>query len=252
MAKRLIVANWKMNPPTFAEAKEIAEATKKAAARAPGVSVVICPPVIYLRELAKNSRGGVSFGVQDIFYEERGAYTGEISSFMVKNAGADFAIIGHSERRERGEASAVIAKKVAAALDAKLAPVLCIGERARDALGEYLSVVRTQLTEGLADIPPGAIAKVAIAYEPVWAIGKKAQDAIAPRDLHEMAIFIRKVLTERLERAKALKVTILYGGAVESDNAHRLLHDGDVDGFLVGHASLDKKDFPLIIRAVAS
>lgn len=252
MAKRLIIANWKMNPATFAEAKAIAEATKRTAARAKNTRVVICPPALYLRELSAGSRGGVSWGVQDVFYEERGAYTGEMSVAMAKNAGATFAILGHSERRRLGETDALIAKKVAAALSLKLTPILCIGEHERDTAGNYVSVIRAELTEGLSEISASDIPRVVVAYEPVWAIGKRAAEAITPTDLHEVTIFIKKVLAERLDRTHALKVRVLYGGAVEVDNVRALLQGGDVDGLLVGHASLDMKEFPLVIKAATS
>lgn len=248
---RLIVANWKMNPVTFTEAKKIVEATKRAASRARGVSVVVCPPAIYLAALRKGSRA-MAFGVQDIGAHEAGAFTGEISAEMARNSGATVAIVGHSERRRLGESNAVVAKKVAAALAAKLTPILCIGENIRDAGGDYLSVVRAQIMEGLAEVSTPLVPKVIIAYEPVWAIGKKAGDAILPADLHEMSIFIKKVIAERIDRAKALNVTILYGGSVEPENAHALLTSGDVDGFLVGHTSLDTTEFPLVIKAAAS
>lgn len=250
MAKVLIVANWKMNPATYQEAKSIAEMTKRAAGKNKGVSVIICPPVVYLRELARGSRSAL-FGIQDLSYEDGGAFTGEISARMAHSAGARYAIIGHSERRHSGETGEVIAKKIAAALLARLTPILCIGENVRDNAGDYLSTVRAQLMEGLSEITSSEIAKVIIAYEPVWAIGKGAADAIVPADLHEMSIYIKKVLAERLDRGKALKASILYGGSVEAENAYAILHHGSVDGFLVGHASLDVKEFPLLINAVA-
>jgi len=250
MAKKIVVANWKMNPPSFREAKKLFEAEKKAAAAlARRVTVVIAPPALYLRALASLVRGAsTAFAAQNVHWESAGAFTGEMSCLQARDAKAAYALVGHAERRAAGETNDDARKKVAACLGAGLTPVLCIGEAARNAEGAHFDYVREQLRIGTADVPQGKVGKLIVAYEPVWAIGAAA--AMKPRDMHEMAIFIRKVLAEAHGEG-ALSVTILYGGAVDSTNAAAMLEEGDVDGLLVGRASIEAERFRILLNAVA-
>ena len=246
MAKTLVVANWKMNPPTLREAKKLLEATKKAARKAKHVSVVVAPPSVFLRALSKGERA-IVFGVQRASGEDGGAYTGEISMKQAKDAGASIAIIGHSESRAAGETNDDIRKQVAAALTARMTPIVCVGEKEREASGEHFNVVAEQLRVGLTDVPAAKLSRVAIAYEPVWAIG--GERTMSPRDMHEMAIFIRKTMVES-HGDTGHKVKILYGGSANEENAAPMIEGGDVSGLLVGHVSVDAPRFAALLSSL--
>ena len=256
--KSLVVANWKMNPASLKEAKKLFEATKKAAALAKGVSVVVAPPAIFLRDIAamqpaRRGRGGkVGLGVQNVHYEPAGAFTGEISIPQVRDAKANYVIIGHAERRSPpaggGETNEDTRRKVAAAMEAKMIPILCVGEKERTQSGEHFTFVKEQLRVGLTDVSPARLSKVIIAYEPVWAIG--GTTAMQPRDMHEMSIFIRKMIVERFGES-GMNITILYGGSVDAQNAPDMLRNGDVKGFLVGRVSVDAKAFGELLQAAS-
>ncbi|MDP3646021.1 MAG: triose-phosphate isomerase [bacterium] len=247
--KSLIVANWKMNPTTFREAKALFEETKHIAGLLKGVSVVVCPPAIFLRDLAVGSRKGrVSFGLQNVHFESRGSFTGEISVLQAKDAKATYVIVGHAERRAMGETNDDTRKKVDAVLSGGMTPILCVGEKVRDHGADHFAFVRDQLRTGLSEDAGKKLSKILIAYEPVWAIG--ATKAMEPRQMHEMSIFIRKTLVERFgETGHSIK--ILYGGAVDATNAGDMLRNGDVVGLLVGRASVDVQAFTELLRAVS-
>lgn len=252
MKKRIIVGNWKMNPPTLTEAKHICSAIKRIAATNPKVSVVICPPALYLYELGQASKKSrLSIGAQDFFYEESGAYTGEISATLVKNSGATYALVGHSERRRLGDSDVIIAKKVLAGLRAGLTVILCIGESARDDHGVYLAFIHDQLTSALGRVNTKMMSKLIIAYEPIWAIGQSLREAITPRHLHEMIIYIRKVLSDRYGAEVGSAVPVLYGGSVFPKNAKAFLDEGMAGGLLVGRESLVPDDFREIVKVAA-
>lgn len=246
--KSLIVANWKMNPATLKEAKKLLEVTKKAAASAKGVSLVVCPPSVFVRVLA-GARGKVAFGVQNIYFEDRGSFTGETSPLQAKDAKATYAIIGHAERRAMGESNDDVRKKVDAALHVNLTPILCIGERERGGGAEHFEFVRDQLRSCISEGAGKKLSKIVIAYEPVWAIG--APKPMEPRQMHEMSIFIRKTLVERFGSA-GHTTHILYGGAIDASNAANMLQNGDVAGLLVGRASVDAPVFAALLKAAAA
>jgi triosephosphate isomerase (TIM) len=249
--KTLIVANWKMHPRTLREAKALLAVTRAAAAKARGASVVVCPPAVFLSNLAQGSRGkSVVFGAQDCAAEAKGAHTGEVSAGMLFDRGARFVILGHSERRAQGERNEEVNRKVIAAHAAGLTAILCVGERERDPEGMYLGLVKDEVVEALRGVPREALASVIVAYEPIWAIGKRAEDAMRPHDAHETALYIRKVLRETYAHDDALKVPILYGGSVEAENARSILAEGGVDGLLVGHQSIEPKGFADLLRHV--
>lgn len=246
----LIVSNWKMNPRTLKEARRITQATKKAIEKHRGVRGVIAPPAVFLRDLAGRSRSKkVMFGAQNIHWEKEGSHTGEHSPPQMKEAGAKYVIIGHAERRALGETDEDVRKKVAAALDAKLTPILCFGESKRDEEGAYLSVLAEQLRVGLADVPKEKSKRVIVAYEPVWAIGAEA--AMDAHAVHETALYIKKILTGEYGTGASLP-RILYGGSVNEENASELLSHGEIDGFLVGRASADPEQVSALIAAAAS
>jgi triosephosphate isomerase len=248
--KSLLIANWKMNPPTFKEAKQLLEVTKKAADGAKNVTIVVAPPSIYLRELRAAYKGKkLSFAVQNAHFEAAGSFTGETSLAQAKGAGATYVIVGHAERRALGETNDDTRKKVAAAVALSMLPILCVGETKRTSDGEHFSFIKDQLKAGLADIPVAKIPRVTIAYEPVWAIGASA--AMNPRDMHEMAIFIRKTVVG-LYGEKGMAVKILYGGSIDEGNAAAMLTHGDVGGLLVGRASADPEKLTSLVKAIKS
>jgi triosephosphate isomerase len=248
--KSIVVANWKMNPTSWRDAKKLFEATREVAEKAKNILVIVAPPALYLRELASGYKGRkLSFAAQNAHAEAGGAFTGEISMSEVHDAKADYVLIGHAERRGMGETNAETRMKVVAALNAKLVPILCIGERTRSNTGEHFSFIAAQLSEALMDVPVAKLGNIIIAYEPVWAIGaEKPMDA---RGMHEMAIFIRKKMVERHGQG-AMKVRILYGGSIDEHTAGDMLVHGDVDGLLVGRASTDASQFSALLTALAS
>lgn len=249
MSRALLIANWKMNPPTFKEAKKLLEATKRSAERTK-VSVVVAPPSVFLRELARTSRGKrVMFAAQHAHFESAGAFTGEISMQQVRDSKAAYVLIGHAERRALGESNADTGKKVTAALAAGLIPVLCIGETKRTASGEYFPVIAEQLRTALTDIPAVKLSRLIIVYEPLWTIGTDM--SMDPRQMHEMAIFIRKTIVDSYGE-QGHKIKILYGGSIDAKNAPAMLRDGDVHGLLVGRASISAIEFAHLLEAVSN
>lgn len=250
--KKLIVANWKMNPSSFKEAKKIFDGIRKTAVRLKKVQTVVCPPFVYLQELGGSTskrRLSLQVGVQDLFWEERGAYTGEISADMAKEFGAKYAIIGHSERREHlSETDEMINKKIKTALRNNLRVIFCVGENARDDRGDYLKFIKSEVERGLKGIPRNFLKNLAIAYEPIWAIGKRAKGADSPESVFQMSIYIRRILMQVAGREASAKVPILYGGSVGAKNAESFLKDGGVQGLLVGGKSLLPKEFGEILK----
>jgi triosephosphate isomerase len=246
--KILIVANWKMNPGTVLQAKEIFTETKKVAKSLKNVKVIVCPPFVYLNELERLTDRTPVLGAQDMFWERNGSFTGEISSEMLKEE--SYVILGHSERRELGETDDMIAKKIISAIKANLKPILCIGEKIRDDHGEYLHSLRNQIINSLAGMPKKYLDKLIIAYEPVWAIGKSDDQAMKPSDIHETTLFIKKVLLETYKLKKALLVPVLYGGSVTHNNASEIIAGGQVQGLLVGRESLNPKKFGELLAVV--
>lgn len=248
--KSLIIANWKMNPATAKEAKKLFEETKRMAGFSKGVSVVVAPPSIFLREVSSLSRGGkIALAAQNLHAEAGGSFTGEISIPQARDAKVSHVLIGHAERRAMGETNEDTRTKVAAALVAKLTPILCVGEQTRTQNGEHFTFVKEQLRVGLADVSPTKISKIIIAYEPVWAIG--AKEAMRPSQMHEMSIFIRKMVVEKFGDA-GMNTTVLYGGSIDAKSAPAMVRDGDVKGLLVGRVSIDAKAFTELLRAVSA
>jgi len=259
MPKCIVIANWKMNPGTLEEAKELFLAIKKEASRRKRVETIVAAPFVYIAELGKLLGNAVrsfkhsllTLGAQDVFWEKEGTYTGKISATMLASVGVSFVIVGHSERRALGETDEQVARKVQAAIKEGLTAILCIGESARDSTGQYLSVVEEQLRAACAGLPKASLKFLMIAYEPVWAISTGDGDGktATPNDVHEMTIFIRRILTSMYTRGSAERVRILYGGSVNEENAHALMHEGMADGFLVGGASLKPRAFGSILTA---
>ncbi len=250
--KALVVANWKMNPETIEKAKEIFRGTKSFVKDLKNTKVAICPPFVYLSDLEKINDSKILIGAQDMFWENNGSFTGEISPIMLKKEGESYVIIGHSERRELGETEEAISKKIISAIKANLIPILCVGEKERDVHGEYLHFLRKQIINSLGKLPKRFLSKLVIAYEPIWAIGKSEEEAMKPADLHEMTIFIKKILVEIYGQAIGMTVPVLYGGSVNHNNAKDILVHGQVQGLLVGRESLNPKKFGELLKEVDS
>ncbi len=252
--RNIVVANWKMNPALLSEAKNLFTSIKKTASVLKNTDVVVAAPVIYLESLGKNKLPKNLFlAAQNIAIEEKGAYTGEVSAEMIKNLSVQYSIVGHSERRYpkigEGETDELVNIKIKRALFADVTPVICIGERARDMEGAYLSFIKEQIKNNFSGLSKKDMVGLIIAYEPVWAIGKSYRESMSSTDMHEMVLFIRKVFGEMYGKDLALSLRILYGGSVERENAEDMIKNGEVDGFLVGHASLDQKEFANILKS---
>ena len=241
-----IAANWKMNK-TVAEAAEFVDALLPRIA-ATQSDVVLCPSFLALSEVVERRRGtAVKVAAQNMHEEGWGAFTGEVSAPMLVELDVEAVVLGHSERRQFfGETDEALARKIPAALAADLEPILCVGESeaARDA-GETEEVLERQLEADLGGVESGDLARVVIAYEPIWAIGTGR--TATPEQAQEACAFIRDVV--RMRGAAADKVRILYGGSMKPANAAELLSKPDVDGGLVGGASLDPVDFAAIVEA---
>ena len=249
--KFYVIANWKMNPTTAMKAEALFDTISERSRLLKHTKVVVCPPFLYLDTL-KNRYSGkkVAFGAQTCFLEESGAFTGEVSAPMIKSVGGEYVILGHSERRATGETDEDIRARADSALSANLTPVICIGEDARDDDGDYLSVIKNQAHAIFYGMSRDWLRRVIIAYEPIWAIGKTGKDAVTAHELHETAIYIRKVLAEMFDKSIAIEQRVLYGGSVKPENAQQLIDGTQVEGFLVGSASLDTEEFIEIAEAV--
>lgn len=248
-AKKLIVANWKLNPETPREAKDLYKKTKKLSLKLTNTEVLVCAPSVFLGFLNHRPSKNLHLGVQDVGIEKSaGAFTGSLSAGQLKYAGAEYTIVGHSEKRASGDSDERINVKVKNALSSGLSVILCIGEKVRDTHGDYLNILKTQLELGLAGVKKTQFADIVIAYEPVWAIGKDATGVDTSDNFLHNALFIRKVISGLAGKEAAHAIKILYGGSVNPKNAEGFLGAGKADGLLVGRACLDPKNFGEILR----
>ena len=247
--KKLIAGNWKMNK-TSADAAALVEDLIPAIGRQNDVDVVVCPPFTSLERVANVLEGStVKLGAQNMHPEANGAFTGEISAPMLRALFATYVILGHSERRSYfAESDEFINKKVLAALKHQLRPILCVGESlAERESGATLKVVQTQTERGLEGVSKEMAAGLVIAYEPVWAIG--TGKVATTEQAQEVHAFIRGLLTKLFTAAVAQKVRILYGGSMKPANAPELLAQKDIDGGLIGGASLEARSFTELVNA---
>jgi len=248
MRQTLVAGNWKMNGSLEAN-QQLLDGIKAGVAEGVSAKVVVCPPAIYIPQAASLLGGSaVSWGGQNLSQEKSGAFTGEISADMLLDLQCEYVIVGHSERRALyGETDALVAEKYSAALAAGLVPILCVGEllEEREA-GDTESVVARQLDAVIDKAGIAAIGAGIIAYEPVWAIG--TGKTASPQQAQDVHAFIRQRVAAQ-DAAVAEKVQILYGGSVKPDNAAELFAMADIDGGLIGGASLDAKGFLAICRA---
>lgn len=250
----LLAANWKMNktiPDALAFAGAFVPQMQNVTGGAPWPEIVVCPPFTAIPALAAAlSSYPVQVGAQDLFWQEKGAFTGEVSAAMLRDAGCSYVIVGHSERRHLlGETDAMVQKKVRAALDSGLRPVLCVGETLEQReKGLTHTVVEDMTRLGFGLVKAGEVQDVVIAYEPVWAIGtgKEAR----PDDAREVIDRVRETVTSVLGEGAGQVVRVLYGGSVKSSNVRLFLAHDEIDGALVGGASLDPNEFAKMVFEV--
>jgi len=246
--KLIIAGNWKMNK-TVAEALTLVDDLKRELASVKEVDIVVCPPYTALSEVSKAILdSNIKLGAQNMSENNVGAFTGEIASVMLKEFSTRYVILGHSERRQyQQESDALIARKAAAVHAANLKPIVCIGETLAEREGNLTEkVLETQVRGSLAGLTKEQMVETVLAYEPVWAIGTgKTATTQQAQDAHA---FIRKTLVSMFDEATAKKVRIQYGGSVKPNNAKELMSQADVDGALVGGASLEARSFADIIR----
>lgn len=248
--KKLIAANWKMQK-SIGDAKAFADSLVSSVPNVGTCDVVLFPPFFAVPFTAKILEGsGIGVGAQDLFWEKQGAYTGEISGEMINDAAASYVIVGHSERRHViGESNEIVAKKLKTAVEEGLTPMLCVGEKMSEREeGNAESVVEEQLKTALSGLSQTELKRVIVAYEPVWAIG--TGKTATPEDAVAMHRFIRGCLGDDFGSDISGELRILYGGSVKPENAERLLGEEEIDGALVGGASLEVDSFLKIVGAV--
>jgi triosephosphate isomerase len=247
----VIAGNWKMFN-TVGEALGLVRDLKAQVADVQGVQIVVAPVFTAIHAVAGKLKGsGIAVAAQDVYWEETGAFTGEVGPLMLKDAGCAYAIIGHSERRQYfGETDEMVNKKVKAALKAELTPIMCVGEllQEREA-GRTMKVVEKQIRGGVAGLSSDDIAKSIIAYEPVWAIG--TGKTATPAQAQEVHKAIRALIAALAGTQVAVGLRILYGGSVKPDNVDELMGQEDIDGALVGGASLKADSFARIVKFLA-
>lgn len=246
----LIVANWKAYVDTPAKAKALAACGKRLVARAKH-TIVLAPSFPYLGLIIGGRKGKLAYGAQDVSLSTGGATTGEVTAATLAKLGVTYVIIGHSERRALGETDEIVREKIQRSLANGLTPILCIGEGERDMDARYLAFIRGQLNAIFAPLSPRERAKIVVAYEPVWAIGKSSAEAITAADLAEMVLYVRKIVASYSSARGTQKTRILYGGSVEPSNIRDLAFGSGADGFLIGHASTDVPTFTALVKQLS-
>jgi len=248
MRKTIIAGNWKMYK-TITEGIELVTGLKRNLYDINTVDIVLCPPFTLLSEVAEVIvETGIKLGAQDMYWQREGAFTGEVSGVMVKDAGADYVIIGHSERRQFfGETNETVNKKLKSALGIGLIPIVCIGENLMEReQGKTFQVIKAQLEESLAGLTIEQAEKIIVAYEPVWAIG--TGKTATPAQAQEAHQFIRNLLGQLFNEKVSFGCRIQYGGSVKPDNIAELISQPDIDGALVGGSSLEVNSFTAIVK----
>ncbi len=248
MRRRIIAGNWKMNKIT-AEAIELANGLKRELFKIEDVGIILCPPFTALEEVSEIVyESNIGLGAQNMHWEESGAFTGEISPIMLKDLGCAYVILGHSERRQYfNETNEIVNRKTRAALKSGLTPIVCVGETLEQReTGKTFEVIEDHVYNSLAELTEEEMAKVIIAYEPVWAIG--TGKTATPDQAQEVHHFIRGLLKKRFSDELGEGIIILYGGSVKPSNTKELIEQKDIDGALVGGASLDIKSFSEIVK----
>lgn len=250
MRRKIIAGNWKMNK-NFTEAREFSRHLNTwVLANKPSAEVIIAPPLIYLEQIERDlSNGRITVAAQDVSSEPHGAFTGEVSAEQLKSIGIHYSIVGHSERRRfHGEIDFYVSQKIGLLYDNGMTPILCVGEKDEDrSMGKHFEVVKEQLIGALQPQDIQNLKNLIIAYEPIWAIG--TGKTATPDTAQLMHAHIRKVLGEEFGISIGNSTSLLYGGSVNAGNARELFQQYDIDGALVGGASLNLEDFTTIISA---
>ncbi|HUW23263.1 MAG TPA: triose-phosphate isomerase [bacterium] len=248
MRKPIIAGNWKMNKLT-SEAVELAREVKNKTGTIADREIVLCPPFTVLSSVKEVIKGSsIKLGAQNMYWEVRGAYTGEVSPTMLKDIGCNYVILGHSERRQYfGETNETVNKKAKIAFSIGLIPIVCVGETLRQReKGETLTVIEEQVKTGLSGLTKEESKGLVVAYEPVWAIG--TGKTATPEEAEEVQRFIRKLLGQMFGKENAQAIRILYGGSINPDNISVLMSCEDIDGGLIGGASLNVESFLKVVR----
>jgi triosephosphate isomerase len=248
--KKFVAGNWKMNT-TVDEAVALAKDVVKTVGNVTDVDVAVCPPFTNLQAVAEILKGSsVKLGAQDVHWESKGAYTGKVSCSMLKSVGVTYVIVGHSEQRQYfHETDETVNKKVKAVLASGLLPIICVGETLEERKsGKMDSVIERQVEGAFSGIEASVVNKCTIAYEPVWAIG--TGETATPKQANDAHIFIRNIIEKLYNKEIAASLRIQYGGSMKPDNAKELLAQSDVDGGLIGGASLKASDFAGIVKPV--
>jgi triosephosphate isomerase (TIM) len=252
MRKPFIGGNWKMNTDSKSAVELAKGVAQKCGTMLDKVEICVCPPFVYLAAV-KNALGSsnIGLGAQDVYFEPKGAFTGEVSCQMLKDIGCKNVIIGHSERRHViRETDELINKKLIAAIDAGLLPIFCVGELLEQRkAGKTEQVVKEQIQKGLNGLTAEKVKTVTIAYEPVWAIGTGVN--ATPQQAQEVHLMIRQLIGKMYNKDLAGQIRIQYGGSAKADNAAELMSQADVDGLLVGGASLKADEFAAMVKAAA-
>ena len=246
MKRQIIIANWKCNPIAAKEAKELFDSVKEKAKKFKKTEIIICPPFIYLSSLKADK--SIKLGAQNCFWEDKGAYTGEVSALMVKDLKTEYVISGHSERRKYfNETDGIVNKKLKAILNAGLIPVFCIGETQEERYNNQTEdILKKQISLGLEGISANKFPLLIIAYEPIWAIG--TGNPCDAKEAQKMRLFIKDVLEKNYNSNTAEETMILYGGSVNSENSSLYIKQAGFNGLLVGGASLNAEEFIKIIK----
>jgi triosephosphate isomerase len=250
MNKKLIIANWKMNPGSVKDAKKIITEINKKSKSFGDVCLVVCPPFIFLNEVSQviSSSKRIILGAQDVFVGQGVSHTGEIGIQLLKKSGVKYVLVGHSERRATLDSDEIVKEKMLGSLREGLIVVLCVGEKERNEHGDHYQEVKKQITDIITKLPKKLIKNLIIAYEPIWAIGRPENEAIKPDQLHEITIFIKRLISDILGPKEMDKIKILYGGSVTKNNAREIIEMGNVDGLLIGRESLKVDNFLELIK----
>ena len=247
MRKPIIAGNWKMNK-TSAEAVKFIEEIKESVSGT-DVEAVICAPFTSLKDLRKAAEGtNIKIGAQNMHYEESGAYTGEISASMLSEIGVDYVIIGHSERRQYfNETDATVNKKIKKAFESDITPIFCVGETLEEReTDKTKEIVKAQIEKGLEGLSKENAKKLVVAYEPIWAIG--TGKTASSEDANEVIAYIREIIKGIYSEEISEEVRIQYGGSVKPSNVEEIMNESDIEGALVGGASLEAKDFTELVN----
>ena len=249
---KLIVANWKMNPDSAEKAEKIINEIKAKSKNFGDVKLIVCPPFVYLNEISNaiSSSKKMILGAQDVFVGQGVSHTGEVGVELLKKAGVKYIIVGHSERRATLDGDEVVKAKMLGALKEGFKVILCVGEKERNEHGDHYHEIRRQIEDAIVKLPKKFIKNLVIAYEPVWAIGRPENEAIKPDQLHEITIYIKRLLSDTFGAKEFEKVKILYGGSVTKNNFKEIVEKGNVDGLLIGRESLKVDNFLELIKEI--